>query len=145
MNKEKYLQLILEKGLSYGPIIKQYLIEDFADLNLPKTIENKIVKGANSKQDFEISISELKIIFLAVEKRINQLINDPNFNPFKTELRKKYPEQYGNDAFHYNGTTYYLYSKGFEIDALISSMASFRNVIENHIKLNKSLKFIYKE
>ena len=145
MNRDKYLQNIFERGMQYGPIIKQYLIEEYKVLNFSSTFKNMIFENISRNQDFEILILEMQNIIPALENRIDELLNDKDFNPFKEELRKRYPVQYSSQPFEYKGTIYYLYSKGFSIDSLISRTINFKNLVEEHINANMPLKYVYKE
>jgi hypothetical protein len=111
------------------------------NISYKEMLKQKIYTG----KDFEISTIELQTINIAFENRIDKLLKDKDFNPFKEELRKRFPTQYGSQPFEYKGTTYYLYSKGFPIDELISRTIIFKNLVEEHINANMPLKYVYKE
>jgi hypothetical protein len=100
----------------------------YSDLQINTNLKESIKKRIDSKKDFEISVSELQLIVPSFDKRIEELLKHPDFNPFKEELRAKFPEQYGNQPFEYKRTTYYLYHKGreFYIDALIYGVLNLK-------------------
>jgi len=129
-----------------GPDLEQaynkYSVLDISTF-LKETIKSRIY----SKQNFDISISELQLIKPVFDKRIEELLKHPDFNPFKEKLREKFPEQYGSQPFEHKGTTYYLYHKGreFYIDSLIYSTLNFKELVEEHIKANKPLKYVFKQ
>ena len=145
MNRQKYLELIFEKGLSFGPRGGTYLTESYEELVIPSSIRSLIKSNFESKSDFEIPILEFSEIKKAINKRIEKLLKHPEFDPFKEELRKKFPEQYGSNPFIFNGKTYYLYGKTMPIDSDIERATSFLKLIDDHEKENTSLKFKYKE
>ncbi|PKW20873.1 hypothetical protein [Flavobacterium lindanitolerans] len=102
----------------------------YSELQINDSLKESIKKRIDSKKDFEISVSELKLIAPSFEKRIEELLK----HPFKEKLRLKYPEQYGSQPFVYNGTTYYLYHKGreFYIDGLIYKVLYFKKLVEEY-------------
>ena len=121
--------------------------ERFAILKLNSTIEESIKQRIYAEQDFEVTVQELQQILPTFDKRIEDLLKHPDFNPFKEELRQRYPEQYGSQPFKFKGTTYYLYHKGreFYVDSMIYGALGFKKLIEDHIIANKPLKYVYKE
>jgi len=147
MNNEKYLQNVFDKGLKYGPIIKQYFIEECKTLQISSTIQNKVIENVSKDDNFEITILEMQSILPALEKKIIELLKHPDFNPFKEKLREKFPEQYGSQPFEHKGTTYYLYHKGreFYIDSLIYRILNFKKLIEEHIKANIPLRYVFEK
>lgn len=145
MYKSKYLEQVLENGIMYGGIIKHYFIEDIDNMKISLLLKNKISNNVNNKEDFEITVSELREILPTLDTRIEELLKHPDFDPFKEEKRKRFPQQYGSDPFEYKGITYYLYSKLNPIDSLINRIIGFKKIIEEHIAVNKPLKYVYKE
>lgn len=147
MNNEKYLQNVFDKGLKYGPIIKQYFIEECKTLQISSTIQNKVIENVSKDDNFEITILEMQSILPALEKKITELLKHPDFNPFKEKLREKFPEQYGSQPFEYKGTTYYLYHKGreFYIDSQIYRLLNFKKLVEEHIKANIPLRYVFEQ
>lgn len=146
MKKEKYYQLIINNGLEYGNVITNYLILEYENLEINSSLKNKIKNSVANKSNFDVPTSEFKFLLIALEKRIEILVNHSDFDPFKVKLREQFPEQYGSQTFNFKGTTYYLYNKGreFYIDSLIIKTLSFKELIEEHIKFNKPLKYFYK-
>ncbi len=69
MNNEKYLQNVFDKGLKYGPIIKQYFIEECKTLQISSTIQNKVIENVSKDDNFEITILEMQSILPALEKK----------------------------------------------------------------------------
>ena len=120
---------------------------NYLDLDFSVNLKQKIKDRIYLKKDFEITINELKEIIPAFEKKIDELLLHPDFNPFKEELRKKYSEQFSNLPLLRNNKTYYLYNKGreFYIDSLIYGLISFKKLIEELIESNKNLKYVYKK
>ncbi|WP_027381234.1 hypothetical protein [Chryseobacterium daeguense] len=121
--------------------------ERFAILKLNPAIEESIKQRIYAEQDFEVTGQELQQILPTLDKRIEELVKHPDFNPFKEELRKRYPEQYGSQPFKFKGTIYYLYHKGreFYVDNMIYGALGFKKLIEDHIAANKPLRYVYKE
>jgi len=121
--------------------------ERFAILKLNPAIEESIKQRIYAEQDFEVTVQELQQILPTLDKRIEELVKHPDFNPFKEELRKRYPEQYGSQPFKFKGTTYFLYHKGreFYVDSMIYGALGFKKLIEDHIAANKPLRYVYKE
>ena len=147
MNNEKYLQNVFDKGLNYGPIIKQYFIEECKTLQISSILQDKVIENVSKDKNFEITILEMQGILPALEEKIIELLKHPDFNPFKEKLREKFPEQYGSQPFEYKGITYYLYHKGreFYIDSLIYRMLNFKKLVEEHIKANIPLRYVFEQ
>ncbi|WP_370895592.1 hypothetical protein [Chryseobacterium gossypii] len=147
MDRNKYLQKVFEKGLHYGPIIKQYFIEEYKSFPISSLLKSSIEKKISGNENFEINVTELQEILPTLDRRIEELLKHPDFNPFKEELRQQFPEQYGSQPFEFKGTTYYLYHKGreFYVDGLIYGALGFKKLIEDHIAANKPLRYVYKE
>lgn len=144
MEESKYLERVVKNGLFFGGILKHYFTENFNDLSLSKSLKEKIKIAINNKKDFEITLNEFPEILLSLDNEIDKLLKSPDFNPFKEELRRDFPEQYSDSPFVHKGKTYYLYSKTFPIDSQIISIINFKELINFHIKKNYNLKFIYK-
>lgn len=123
------------------------LFSKYDDLELTPNLKKSIKLRIDSKKDFEITIAEMKEIIFSLTKQVEQLLKHSDFNPFKEELRKRFPEQYGSMPFIYDGITYYLYTKGreFYIDSLIYTNQLFKKQLEEHILIEKPLKYIYKK
>lgn len=116
----------------------------FTDLNIQSALKNTILQRIDTEVDFEIAVSELQQLVPALSARIDELVVDPKFDPFKERLRKRYPTQYGSNPFNWKGVTYYLYVKTNHIDSEISRINSFLVLIQEFINQNKPLKYIYK-
>lgn len=146
MIKEKYYQHIMKNGLEYGKIMTNYLILEYDNLNINDALKNKIKNNIAQNSNFEVPISDFNQLLNALENRVEKLLKHPDFNPFKEKLREQFPEQYGSHPFNFKGTTYYLYNKGreFYIDSLIVGALGFKELIEEHLKANRPLKYIYK-
>ncbi|UEQ75363.1 hypothetical protein [Chryseobacterium arthrosphaerae] len=145
MYKSKYLERILENGMYYNSILSQYLIYDYENLKISNLLKERIKTNIDSNQNFEIPLSKFSTIQMALDLRIEELLKHPDFDPFKEEKRKRFPQQYGSDPFQYKGVTYYLYSKLNPIDSLIKRIIGFKKLIEDHIAANKPLRYVYKE
>lgn len=147
MTKKKYFQYIIDNGLEYGNITTNYLILEYINLKINDSLKKKIKNSITQRSNFDISIPDLNQLLKAIDNRLENLVNHPDFNPFKEKLREHYPEQYGSQPLRFNGTTYYLYNKGreFYIDSLIIGTLGFKELILEHIKANKPLKYVYKE
>ena len=147
MTKEKYFHNIINNGLEYGKIITNYIILEYKNLKINDFLKIKIKNSITQNSSFEVPITDFNILLNALENRVEELLNHPDFNPFKEKLREQFPDQYGSQPFKYKGTIYYLYHKGreFYIDSLIINTLSFKELVEAHLKANKPLKYIYKE
>jgi hypothetical protein len=147
MNKVKYFQNIINNGIEYSTIMTNYLILEYNNIDINNNLRTKIKNSIAENSNFEIPISDFKPLLNALERRVEELLKHHDFNPFKEKLREQFPEQYGSQPFEYKGTTYYLYHKGreFYIDSLIYGVLGFKELIEEHIKSNKPLKYVYKE
>ena len=121
-----------------------YVYEFFIQFNIEEDLKKDILERINKESDFEISVSELEKIKPALEEKIDQLVVDANFNPFKERLRKLYPLQYNIDPFAWKNTTYYLYGKTNPIDSQILRIKSFLVHLEYFINHNQSIKYILK-
>jgi len=119
----------------------------YSKLKIAPKLKEVIKQRIYSEKNFEIDVEKLQILIPALNQRIEELLKHSDFNPFKEELRERFPEQYGNEPFVYEGITYYLYNKGreFYIDSLIYNTLFFKELLEEHVKLNKPLKYVYKE
>ncbi|OXG04161.1 hypothetical protein BC749_102846 [Flavobacterium araucananum] len=119
----------------------------YSKLKIDPKLKEVIKQRIYSEKKFEIDVEILQILIPALNKRIEELLKHSDFNPFKEELRERFPEQYANEPFVYEGITYYLYNKGseFYIDSLIHSTSFFKELLEQHVKINKPLKYFYKE
>ncbi|MGG5210838.1 hypothetical protein ACQWU4_18110 [Chryseobacterium sp. MIQD13] len=145
MYKSKYLERILENGMYYNSILSQYLIYDYENLKISNLLKERIKTNVDSNQNFEIPLSEFSTIQIALDLRIEELLKHPDFDPFKEEKRKRFPEQYGNQPFEFHGKIYYLHTKTFPVDSLIDRIIDFKELLEEHFKANKPLKYLYKE
>jgi hypothetical protein len=143
----KYLHILNTDGKRYGGSNLKETFDIYSDLEINENIKESIKNRIFSEKDFEIDIHEMLAMLPAFESRIDELLNHPDFNPFKEELRGQFPEQFGNQPFEYKGTTYYLYHKGraFYVDSIISNTNGFKNLIEEHLRVNKPLKYIFKD
>ncbi|KFF09370.1 hypothetical protein [Chryseobacterium luteum] len=122
-----------------------FIKEPFLNLNISSDLKNNILQRIDAEQDFGITVSELHEILPTLDTRIEELLKHPDFDPFKEEKRKRFPQQYGSEPFEYKGITYYLYSKLNPIDSLINRIIGFKKLIEEHTAVNKPLKYVYKE
>jgi hypothetical protein len=144
--KPYYLIFNSKNKLFSGPDLER-AFNRYSDLAINSILKESIKQRIYSEQDFEITMQELQEILPTLDKRIEELLKQPDFNPFKEELRQRFPQQYGNQPFEYKGTTYYLYHKGreFYIDSLIYGVLGFKKLVEEYIKANKPLKYVYKK
>ncbi|PAM95397.1 hypothetical protein B4N84_08985 [Flavobacterium sp. IR1] len=142
-----YYKMILEKGIEYNDIYQNYFILNFRILELNFEFENFIEECIKKKKDFELDILEMERIVKLLDLKVSNLLKHPDFNPFKEKLRNRFPEQYGSHPFIHGDTTYYLYAKGrdFYIDSLITNTLSFKELLLEHIKIKKKLKYVYKK
>lgn len=145
MENNKYIERILVHGIFYGNVIKHYFIEKINDLDLLDSFKEKILSKIKNKENFEITLKELNEILPVLDKKIEELLIHPDFDPQKETLRDKFKEQYESYPFHFKGKTYFLYSKTFPIDSLIGRINDFKLLIKEHIKRQVQLKFIFKE
>lgn len=145
MNKQKYLDLVVNRGLTFGDISHHFLTDNYRELELSSELNNRILEAIEMKSNFEILISEFSELKEALYKKIEELLKHPDFDPFKEELRKHSPEQYSSYPYTYKGVTYYLYFKAIpsDIDSSIMQINSFIEIIDYHKKVNSSLKFVY--
>lgn len=143
----RYFKLVLEKGIEYNDILSNYFILNYKIIGLSHDFRNFIEESIEQKKDFELGVLDMKMIIELLDLKIPELLKHDDFNPFKEELRRRFPKQYGSQPFVYEGITYYLYNKGreFYIDSLICSTLSFKELLVEHIKINKPLKYVYKE
>lgn len=117
----------------------------FTQLNISETLKNNILQRVNAEVNFEVSVLELQQLQLALEGKIDILITDENFDPFKERLRKLYPLQYSSNPFIWKETTYYLYVKLNPIDSQISKTKNFLAYVKEFIQENKPMKYIFKD
>ena len=98
----------------------------------PKTFSaQKIKELIMAEKDFSLNIEALKSLKIAIEERIDLLLKDDNFDPFKKELIKENIQEYSYYPFEWKGTRYYLYPRmGFEIDREIDRNFSFLRILE---------------
>ncbi|UEQ75365.1 hypothetical protein [Chryseobacterium arthrosphaerae] len=144
--KPYYLAFNTKNKLVSG-LDTERLFKEYSELGISLELKEDIKQRIYAEQDFEVTVQELQQILPTLDKRIEELVKHPDFNPFKEELRKRYPEQYGSQPFKFNGTTYYLYHKGreFYVDSLIYGVLGFKKLIKDHIAANKPLRYVYKE
>ena len=145
MDEQKYLEYIVNRGLTFGSKRPHFLIEYYKELELSSQLILKIQEAIANKSNFEIVISEFSELKKVLDKKIEKLLKHPDFNPFKEELRRNYPEQFSSYPFKYNNVTYYLYPKleNSEIDGKIMDINSFIDILNHHQKVNIPLKFLY--
>lgn len=143
----KYYILLSKDDTRIGMRQIDQLIAFFSELKIKPVLQKSLKDRIVSEVDFEITVDELKELVPVLEEKIEQLLKHPDFNPFKENLRKKFPAQYESEPFNYKGTIYYLYSKGreFQIDRDLYNISEFKRRIEKHIEAGKSLKYILKE
>jgi len=136
-----------EESRLVSSLDSRQLFSKYSNLEINPNLKKNIKLRIDSKKDFELTISEMKELIFSLIKQVEKLLVHPDFNPFKEELRKRFPEQYGSQPFIYGGITYYLYTKGreFYIDSLIYSSLLFKKLLEEHVIINKPLKYVYKE
>ena len=144
MNKQRYLELLFENGLSYGPKGGSYLTENYEDIDVSAEIKSLLKSSIESNSNFEIPEHHYPHLIDVLNQNIETLLTHPEFDPFKVELRQKFPEQYSSYPFEFNGTTYYLYGKTFAIDSEIERIANLIDIIKEHKKEGVSMRFFYK-
>lgn len=144
--KSYYLIFDTKNKLNSGPDL-EVAFNRYSDLIISSGLKETLRQRIYAEQDFEVTVQELQQILPTLDKRIEELLKHPDFNPFKEELRQRYPEQYGSQPFKFKGTTYYLYHKGreFYVDSMIYGALGFKKLVEDHIAKNKPLKYVYKE
>jgi len=144
--KPYYLAFNTKNKLVSG-LDTERLFNEYSELDISLELKENIKQRIYAEQDFEVTVQELQQILPTLDKRIEELVKHPDFNPFKEELRKRYPEQYGSQPFKFKGTTYFLYHKGreFYVDSMIYGALGFKKLIEDHIAANKPLRYVYKE
>lgn len=142
--KPLYLIFNTKNKLFSGPDLKR-AFNRYSDLAINSNLKESIKQRIYSEQDFEVTIQELQEILPTLDKKIEELLNHPDFNPFKEELRQRFPQQYESNPFEFRGTTYYLYTKTFPIDSLINRIINFKELLKEHILANKPLKYVYKK
>lgn len=113
-------------------------------LQFKEMLKQKIL--SEQEEDFQLEISDLRLIISAIEKKIEKLLKEPDFNPFKEELREFFPSQYSSYPFNFKGTTYYLYTKGseFYIDSLINDYKIRLDYFTECINNNKVIKYEFR-
>lgn len=121
-----------------------FIKETFLNLNISSALKNSILQRIDAEADFEITVSEIQQLAPALSARIDELVVDPSFNPFKERLRQRNPVQFGSNPFIWKGVTYYLYSKTNPIDSEINRTSDFLELIQEFINHNKPLKYIFK-
>lgn len=144
--KPYYLAFNTKNKLVSG-LDTERLFNEYSELNISLELKENIKQRIYAEQDFEITVQELQQILPTFDKRIEELVKHPDFDPFKEELRQRYREQYGSQPFEFKGTTYYLYHKGreFYVDSIIYGVLGLKKLVEDHISVNKPLKYVYKE
>lgn len=138
----KFIYFLDTNEESVGGCSTNYFFERyFKDLDLNKELRESLKLRIDAESNFELSIKELKELSDALKKRIDEILNDDEFNPFKEGLRERYP-QYGDYPLEYNNKVYYPYSKGgeFPLDLIFESLAVYKEQVENHIAENKRMK-----
>lgn len=120
------------------------LSDFFTQFNISESLKNSILLRVNAEINFELSVSELQQLEVAASEKIDELVVDANFNPFKERLRRLYPLQYGSDPFIWKGLTYYLYVKTNPIDSQISEIRSFLAHIKEFTNQNQPMRYIFK-
>ncbi len=121
------------------------LYDFFTQFNISGPLKNSILQRVNAEINFELSVSELQQLEVAASEKIDELVADVNFNPFKERLRRLYPLQYGSDPFIWKGLTYYLYVKTNTIDSQISEIRSFLAQIKEFTNQNQPMQYIFKD
>jgi hypothetical protein len=119
------------------------LYDFFTQFNISESLKNSILQRVNAEINFELSVSELQQLQLAASEKIDELIIDANFDPFKERLRRIYPNYSGN-PFIWKEVTYYLYVKTNPIDSQISTVKSFLAHINEFINQNEPMRYIFK-
>lgn len=145
---EKFIHIFekeKKRPLTGFPKESEYL-EIYEKLDIEKTLKEQIKEQIFSEKDFEIDVPILEILVNSFENRIDELLQHPDFNPFKEDLRKKFPIQYGEEPFEYKGVVYYLYHKGreFYIDSIIRNYVKRLLKMRDLIYLNEPLKYTFK-
>ena len=121
------------------------LYDFFTQFNISESVKNSILQRVNAEMNFELSVSELQQLQLAASEKIDELVIDANFDPFKERLRRLYPLQYSSNPFVWKGNTYYLYVKLNPIDSQILSMKTFIDYTLEFINQNIPMKYTFKD
>ncbi|WP_133159993.1 hypothetical protein [Cloacibacterium normanense] len=139
----RYLTYMINNKL-YSDLGEDTINDFYTKLNIQSVLKDSILQRIDAEADFEISVAELQQLVPALSARIDELIGNPNFNPFKERLRQRNPVQFGSNPFTWKGVTYYLYVKTNPIDSEISRTNGFLELTKEFINQNKPLKYIYK-
>ncbi|MFT5891563.1 MAG: hypothetical protein ACI9Y7_001668 [Dokdonia sp.] len=140
------MHLIIENGINYRSL-ESSPYSRFLELGVDSYIINNIRISAETKQDFQIGVEDLKKIIIIFEDRIDVLLMHPDFDPDKEKLRAKYKVQYESYPFEWKGKLYYLYPKtsNFPIDNKISSVRGFMNTMKAHVQDDSPLKYNFRD
>lgn len=141
--KSLKIELIGNKSISYFPSIRFYEIEIE---NLDDTENEKIKELVIAEKDFCLDIEILNSLKISIEKRIDSLLKDSNFDPFKKDLINENREEYGYHSFEWKGIQYFLYPRmGFEIDREIDRRLLFLKLLSEQIEMKTSMIFKFNE
>jgi len=118
----------------------------FLDLPLETGLKDWLKAKIEAEEAFDISSEDVKTLSLAVKRRLEEIETNPNFDPYKEELRKEKP-QYGGNPIEYEGKTYYMYVKGgrFPLDEEFLKMRWFRMTLERQVDANAPISLYIKE
>ncbi len=64
------------------------LYDFFTQFNISESLKNSILVRVNAEMNFELSVSELQQLELAASEKIDELVADANFDPFKESIEK---------------------------------------------------------
>lgn len=145
---EKYIYIVRKR--EKRPLICSLAEYEYSDiyekLDISKKLKQEIKDKIFLKKNFIIEIPILKILVHALEVKIEELLKHPDFDPFKEELRSRFPAQYSSYPFEYKGVIYYLYyiGRNFYIDNLISEYSKRSLIMKELIQLNEPLEYTFK-
>lgn len=84
--RKSYINKTL-KNQFYSDLGLDVLKDFFIGLNISFSLRNSIIDRIDSEVDFDLSIQELQAIAPTLSEKINDLLSDPDFNPFKGRER----------------------------------------------------------
>ena len=120
--------------------------ETYSSLNISESLKEKIKELLFSGEAFDVETVDMLVLRQAFVERIAELVKHPDFNPFKEDLRRRYPKQYGNEPFEFDGVTYYLYNKGsdFYIDHIIRDCDKRIGLIDYFIERGEPMRYTFR-
>ena len=118
----------------------------YVPLNIPEDLKGRLKDQILLGEAFDVEVEDMLVLRQAFVERIAELVKHPDFNPFKEDLRRRYPKQYGNEPFEFDGVTYYLYNKGsdFYIDHIIRDCDKRIGLIDYFIERGEPMRYTFR-